>query len=218
MTTKSLTILRHNELEHPGRILKWCELRGIEVQEIYAFQEQSFPTLSGNQKLLLLGGPSNVGDPELEAEQAWLQACLTEGVSVFGICLGAQLLAFALGANITRLKRSELGWINLEMNQLKPDDILKPLSKLDQVFLWHDYLFDQPLGSISLGSSKDCVCQGFEIDRHLGLQFHPEWDQSMLAGFAKHEGWSAALIEQQPNRLVELESALFQCLDKWWAA
>lgn len=128
--------------------------------------------------LVILGGPigayEEVEYPFLDAELGILERRLAANRPTLGICLGAQLMARALGASVFPGPAKEIGWGDV---QLTPAGLAGPLRHLDgqPVLHWHGDTFDLPEGSELLASTSVCRNQAFARGPNLlGLQFHPE--------------------------------------------
>jgi len=132
--------------------------------------------------LVVLGGPIGVYEddlyPWLKDEIAYIAARLAAQKPVLGICLGAQLMARALGARVYRGPTKEIGWKKLTL----AEGLLAPLA--DQPMLhWHGDTFDLPDGAILLASTDICRNQAYALGRHgLAFQFHPE---AQVQGFER---------------------------------
>lgn len=109
-----ITCLQHTPLESPGCISDWARERGHGMQIIYPAKGERLPEPQSAEWLIVLGGPMGVHDeydfPWLREEKACIERALIAGVTVLGICLGAQFIAHVLGAKVTRNRHSELGW------------------------------------------------------------------------------------------------------------
>lgn len=128
--------------------------------------------------LVILGGPLGVQDaadyPFLRDEIRLLQNRLAARRPVLGICLGAQLLAHALGGQVQPNRAREVGWQPLSLTEAGQQSPLRHLENVP-VFHWHSDAFDLPPGAVALASTPACPCQAFALDNYaLGLQFHPE--------------------------------------------
>jgi len=127
--------------------------------------------------LAVLGGPIGAYEdeiyPYLYGELALLSAQLQAGKPVLGICLGAQLVARALGARVYPGPAKEIGWKPVRLTEAGKKT-LAPLAD-GPVLHWHGDTFDLPVGAINLASSDICEHQAFSVGRHvLAFQFHPE--------------------------------------------
>ena len=136
--------------------------------------------------LIVLGGPMNVEEAgkrvHLQTEIAAIGTALAHNQPVLGICLGAQLLAHALGARVYRSPVSEIGWYDLALTeQGLADPVLSPLGRSASVFQWHGFTFDIPAGATHLARSSACANQAFRYGRNAyGLQFHLEMDAALI--------------------------------------
>jgi GMP synthase (glutamine-hydrolysing) len=188
---KAALAVRHVHCEHLGTLEGALHELGYIVRYIDAptadFQAEPLPDL-----LVVLGGPISVNDtadyPFLEQELAFVRRSLNASRHVLGICLGAQLMAKALGARVTAMPHKELGWASL---QATPAGERHPLRWLLQgspeVLHWHGETFELPPGATRLCGTPECANQAFSVGRGaLGLQFHPE------VSFEQLETWFVA--------------------------
>jgi GMP synthase (glutamine-hydrolysing) len=104
------------------------------------------------------------------------------GIPVLGICLGAQLLAYTLGAVVRPAPSWELGWYDLQPTvQAAADPLLCALVQPHPVFQWHGYTFDAPDGTVHLARSDICENQAFRYGHNAyGFQFHLELDERLI--------------------------------------
>lgn len=128
--------------------------------------------------LVVLGAPLGANDendyPFLAAERALLEARLERNLPTLGICLGAQLMARALGARVAPAIRSEIGWASLLLTPSGEKSSLRYFADVN-VFHWHGDAIDVPEHALPLASTPDCPYQAFSVGTNiLGLQFHPE--------------------------------------------
>lgn len=136
--------------------------------------------------LVVLGGPMSVNDvdrhPHLRQEMDALRVAIDAGLPVLGICLGAQLIASALGAAVVRNPVKEIGWSTVRPTPAASrDPLFKHLGKSEQIFQWHGDTFHLPDGAELLAETDDCKNQAFRYAGNVyGLQFHLEVDQALI--------------------------------------
>jgi GMP synthase (glutamine-hydrolysing) len=128
--------------------------------------------------LFVLGGPIGAYEetlyPFLNAELRFIEKRLAAKLPIFGICLGAQLMARALGARVYPAEAKELGWAPIALTEAGKNSVLKPLAN-GPVLHWHGDTFDLPKDATRLASTAICENQAFSIGAHaLALQFHIE--------------------------------------------
>ncbi|HIF63095.1 MAG TPA: type 1 glutamine amidotransferase [Deltaproteobacteria bacterium] len=144
------------------------------------------PSLDGYFGLVVLGGPMNVDQvdlyPFLAVEVELVAEALQRGMPVLGICLGAQILARALGADVRPHHSKEIGWYQINPTPAGADDpVFAGMSDTEHIFQWHGDTFDIPSGAVHLASSPDCENQAFRYgDTAYGFQFHLEVDRPMV--------------------------------------
>lgn len=189
-----LHILQHVAHEGPGLLADWAAARGhaLRLHPVFA-APHSLPTLAPGEGvgIVILGGPMSVHDeaayPWLGAEKAFIRAAVAAGQPVLGICLGAQLLAEALGGQVLAGAELEIGWFPVQLNAAARN-FLPPAPVEITVLHWHGETFSLPPGAELLGSSAACDNQGFRLGRGVGVQFHPEVNAELLAEMLHHEG------------------------------
>jgi GMP synthase-like glutamine amidotransferase len=120
--------------------------------------------------------------PWLGDEKRLIRAAIDGGRSLVGVCLGAQLIAEALGAQVSRNPHKEIGWFPIRLTDLaRRSPVCKDLPVELQVLHWHGDTFSLPSGALHLAESEACAQQGFLLDgRILGLQFHLEMTPTSL--------------------------------------
>lgn len=144
------------------------------------------PSLDGYQGLVILGGPMNVDQtdrhPHLTTEMQLVDEALARDIPILGVCLGAQLLARALGAEVRRSPEKEIGWYDIApTEEAASDPLLGHIAGPEKVFQWHGDMFDIPRDAVHLATSADCPNQAFRYGvKAYGFQFHLEVDQPMI--------------------------------------
>lgn len=147
----------------------------------------ALPTNVGaGDAVIAMGGPMNVDEeeryPYLAAEKAFLRRVIEADVPVLGVCLGAQLIARACGAAVTRSPVEEVGWGEVILTDAgRADALFKGISSPLPVFRWHGDMFDLPVGGTLLATGAACPHQAFRVRRAWGLQFHIEATRDMIA-------------------------------------
>lgn len=121
----------------------------------------------------------------LGREEEFLKDVLAEQVPVFGVCLGAQMLARAAGARVGPASAPEIGWLAVELTAAgRSDPVLGVLPPRATVFLWHHYTFELPDGGAKLAESDACL-QAFRLDQPAwAIQFHAEVTLPMVTAWA----------------------------------
>jgi GMP synthase-like glutamine amidotransferase len=170
--------LQHVPFEGPGSISTWLESAGHTLTSTHVYAGEAFPPPGEVELLIVMGGPMSANDedrlPWVRAEKDFIRETIASGAAVLGVCLGAQLIASALGATVVRNRVKEIGWFEVEgLAPLAAGALGLPKSFM--AFHWHGETFDLPPGAVRLARSAACENQAFQIgDRIVGLQFHLE--------------------------------------------
>jgi GMP synthase-like glutamine amidotransferase len=170
-------VLQHVPFEDLGSIARWLEARGAQITYTRFFENYRLPALSTIDMIIAMGGPMSVNDeiqlPWLKPEKQFIRDAVVRGVPVLGVCLGAQLIASAMGARIYRSPVQEIGWFPIQAVPT-PEGIYR-FSQECVVFHWHGETFDLPEGAVRLAKSDGCENQAFQLKQNvIGLQFHLE--------------------------------------------
>jgi len=188
-----LLVFQHAASEPLGTLDPHLRREGFRIRYVnFARQPDARPALDGYDALIVLGGPMNVDQadrfPHLEHEVRVMREALDQGRPVLGICLGAQLLAHALGGHVGRASAPEIGWHDVAVSDAAGSDpLLGHFEGVERVFQWHGDTFELVSGATHLASSERCTNQAFRAgDSAWGLQFHLEVDQPMIARWLEH--------------------------------
>ncbi len=170
-------IFQHVPFEDIGCMALFLQSKGANITYTRFFEKFELPELSGVDLLIIMGGPMSVNEvniyPWLSAEKEFIRKAINSGVAVLGVCLGAQLIASALGSRVYRNQEKEIGWFNIKAAPFQEDSFRFP--DILKVFHWHGETFDLPSGATRLASSPACKNQAFKFgDKVIGLQFHLE--------------------------------------------
>ena len=158
---------------------------------VHVWRGDAIPArLEGISGLVILGGSLGVEDvgshPHLREELAAIEVALRSGRPVLGICLGAQLIAAALGAKVARAAAPEIGWHEVELlPEVRADPLWARSPKRFTAFQWHCDAFELPAGAVRLASSAGCEVQAFRHGLAFAVQFHPEVDEPILRTMAE---------------------------------
>ena len=169
---------QHVPFEGLGSIGPWLKAAGYEVTKTRFFESAALPDINQIDLLVVMGGPMSVNDENtfswLAPEKRFIHDFITKGKPVLGICLGAQLVANAMGAAVYRNTLKEIGWFPIQGVSTTGSSNFSFPSSLE-VFHWHGETFDLPAGATLLARSEGCENQAFQLGRSvIGLQFHLE--------------------------------------------
>jgi len=197
MTTEALgkhvLALQHVPFEGPARLRHWCAERGHALTIFPVYSGGPLPNPDSADLVAVLGGPMSVHDETqhswLGPEKRWLGAALEDGRTVFGICLGAQMIAQVSGAEVRKNASREIGWFPIELEAARlpwPTDLPSRMN----VMHWHGETFGIPRGMVRFASSDACTNQAFVSPdgRVMGLQCHLEWDRETAAALIENCG------------------------------
>jgi len=180
-------VFQHVPFEGLGALEPWFQRRHAEVNVTRFFDDARLPATEPDV-LVVLGGPMSVNDEErypwLAVEKQYLRRAIEARVRVLGICLGAQLIASALGARVWPNRTPEIGWFDIEGTGASP---MFERARQYPVFQWHGETFALPNGATLLATSEACTHQAYTVGALvLGLQFHLEFTRSTAASLVEH--------------------------------
>lgn len=179
---KTIYAIQHLAFEDLGSLEDVFYQKGYRIRYFEAGVDDLAKALNYDGLTVILGGPIGVNEvedyPFLQQEIDLLKKRLDDNKPTLGICLGAQLIAKALGANVYAGDVKEIGWSTLSLPYLD-QNILSPLLDIP-VLHWHGDTFDLPQNTKHLASSDDYPNQGFQFKNALALQFHLEVDDEHL--------------------------------------
>jgi GMP synthase-like glutamine amidotransferase len=185
--------IQHVPFEGPGLIAEVAARRGIELRLCHPYRGEPLPPEDEIGGLVVMGGPMGVGDtvehPYLARETELIAAMVHAGRPVLGVCLGAQLIAHALGARIYRGEQAEIGLGTVSLTQAgREDPVLGSLGvEILPVMHWHQDTLDLPDDALWLARSELYAHQAFRVGEHAyGLQFHLEVDEDLARAWRKH--------------------------------
>ncbi|MBV5308747.1 amidotransferase [Chromatium okenii] len=199
----------HVPFEDPAAIADWAAQRGHTLNLTPFYTAAAVPELSTFDWLVIMGGPMSVNDealyPWLAVEKQLIAAAIAANKTVVGVCLGAQLIAAALGAQVRRNPVKEIGWFPIELTAAgKQAHLFNRMPPTLPVFHWHGDTFELPQNAIQIARSAACEQQIFQYgERVIGLQCHLESTPATVAAIVAH-----CADELQPARFVQTEAQL----------
>jgi len=207
-------VVQHIAFEHLGNLEPVLRKHGYAINTSMAGIDELSPISKDDPDLLVvLGGPIGVYEteayPYLETELQLIRDRIARNRPVLGICLGCQLIARALGAEVYPGGTKEIGWAPLDIHGDVEGNVLAPIHDAADVLHWHGDTFDLPAGATRLASSAVYPNQAFSYrDNVLALQFHlevePEALESWYLGHAHEiasvEGLTVAELREDGQR------------------
>ena len=195
--------LQHVPFEGLGSIETWLHSMRADVSVTKSFEDPALPAVDDLDLLVIMGGPMSVNDeqefPWLAAEKQFIRKAIERDKAVIGICLGAQLIAGALGAAVYPNREKEIGWFPVTAEPASDAEGLFTFPRELLAFHWHGETFDLPDGATRLARSAACDNQAFQLGRRvIGLQFHLETTPDAARDIVHHCG-----DELQPARYVQ---------------
>lgn len=208
----STLIIQNGETSPPGLALETLRRFGHSIQMVKVWNGESLPEDLGDvDAILSCGGEqsarNDVSDPAVDAQCAFLARAHEAGVPILGLCLGAQILARALGGTVESLEGGpECGFTEISLNSVgREDPLFKGIPWKTHQFSWHeDAITSLPTGGVTLASSRRTDVQAFLVGTtSYGLQYHPEYGAGPLEehcrrtdAFADSAGGSEALMAE----------------------
>ena len=207
--------LQHLPNEGPGHAAEWLAVHGHTLTFTRLFEPNPvFPDINEFDGLLILGGAMSVHDeatfPWLVQEKTFVRDVLRAGKVTLAICLGAQLVAEALGAEVRPNHEPEIGFWTVRFSaKALEHPLLLGWPEKAAVLHWHLDTFTVPPGAIRVGMSAGCATQGFVWgDGIIGLQFHPEMTVEMVEQLMEFEGHEAAEEQQFVQTAEQIRTKL----------
>jgi len=214
----SVLILKNINTEGPGTIEDFLKEQRISYK-IVELSDEAIPDERGFDALVMMGGPMSVNEahiyPYISKEEKLVRDFAGKGKKILGVCLGAQVMAKALGSKVYRGTTPEIGWYDIELTEegIK-DSMMNKLAihpkagdfwKKFKVFHWHGETFDIPSGAVKLAKSDLYPNQAFRYgDSAYAFQFHIEVRKEMVYDWLKSEPVDMNSVKAETEKLYEV--------------
>ena len=187
MARPKVLVCQHVPYEPLGILDPLLKAAGFRIRYVnFGRNAAQVPSLDGYDGVIVLGGPMNADDtenyPHLQTEVLLIRAALQRNLRVLGICLGAQLLAKAIGGSVAAGGAPEVGWHTVELTDAGHEDpMFAGFGGTREVFQWHDDKIVLPDSARVIAGSATCPVQSFSCgDGVYGLQFHLEANAPLI--------------------------------------
>ena len=196
---RRLLVIQNACCEHLGTLQSMFENDNFEINRLIAVDGDNLShNLDDYNALVILGGPASVYDNHqyLRDEEKLIKNAIVKDIPILGICLGSQLLVKAIGGEVYKGPKKEIGWYPIEITNDGINGIFNGLEKNIMVFQWHGDTYDLPNNAVTLAKSKLYPIQAFRVRNAIGIQFHLEVSKYMVMDW----------IEQYRSELESIRS------------
>lgn len=219
ISSMSVLICKNIESEGAGTIEDFLKIERIPYMIVELSKGEDIPPASGFDTLLLMGGPMSVNEddiyPYIKKEEEIVREFIAGDKSILGICLGAQIMAKALGSKVYKGEQKEIGWHDIELSDGGISDALMrrlaihpyvgDLWRKFKVFHWHGETFDIPEGAVALARSELFPNQAFRYgSRAYAFQFHIEVTKEMIYDWLKDEDINLDKLKTETENLFDV--------------
>lgn len=184
---RKILVCQHVPHELLGTLNPLFKEAGFRIRYVnFGRHPSAQPSLEGYEGLVILGGPMNINEvgkyPHLLHEIGLINEAIANKIPVLGICLGAQLIAKALGGSVAKNAAREIGWFEVSPTaEGEADPLFRHFRAREKIFQWHEDLFSLPRDCVLLAAGPGSCQQAFRYGgRVYGLQFHLEVDAPMI--------------------------------------
>ncbi len=208
----TLLVLQHAGCEPPGVYEDELRERGISFERVVTSEARELPDWRPHAGIVAMGGAMGAYEedrhPWLGPEKRLIAEAMGAGLPYWGVCLGAQLLADALGARVAPGPEPELGVLEVSLTgAAKQDPVFASAPPAFRTLQWHRDTYELPAGATRLARSAGYEQQAFVLGRAYGLQFHLEVDGALAAQWMEVPEYVSELEELDgagaPERMLE---------------
>jgi GMP synthase (glutamine-hydrolysing) len=221
----AILVLQHIACEPPGVYEDVLADRGLELRRVELDEGDTLPSWREFDAIVAMGGPMSVNDdlPWLAGEKLLIAEAVRAGIPFWGVCLGVQLLASALGARVYAGEEPEVGVLPVSLtDEGLRDPVFGALPSTFPSLQWHGDTFDLPEGAVRLAGSPAYPNQAFRSERAYGVQFHLEVSPAMAREWADVPEYAQSLeqtigteellgaVDAEAQRMLSNGRALFE--------
>ena len=198
MSSTTLLVLQHIACEPPAAFEDELRSRGLDLLRAELDEGDPLPDWREFDATIVMGGPMGAYEedthPWLAGEKRALRDAAEAGHPIWGVCLGAQLLAGALGARVYPGPEAEVGVLDVHLTpEAASDPVFGESPASFAALQWHGDTFDLPDGATLLASSPAYPHQAFRYERAYGLQFHLEVSRELAAEWGEVPAYAQSL-------------------------
>ena len=198
MNSTTLLALQHIACEPPAAFEDELRSRGLDLVRVELDEGDALPDWREFAATIVMGGPMGAYEedahPWLAAEKGALREAAESGHPIWGVCLGAQLLAGALGASVYPGPEAEVGVLEVHLTpEAASDPVFDESPTSFAALQWHSDTFDLPAGATLLAGSPAYPNQAFRYGRAYGLQFHLEVSRELAAEWGEVPAYARSL-------------------------
>ena len=215
----SVLICKNIETEGPGTIEDYLRLKELPYTVVELSKGEEIPVTNDFDTLVIMGGPmsANEGEkyPYIKEEEMLVRDFVKKDRKILGICLGAQIIARAIGSRVYRGHEEEIGWYDIELTgeglrdrlleKLALHPVVRDFWKRFKVFHWHGETFDIPGGAARLAKSELYPNQAFKYGNSAyAFQFHIEASREMIYSWFSKETDTNRKIRDETEKFYDI--------------
>lgn len=194
---------------------KHAQLSATEFYKLPQYQDiapEQMPHAEDVDLLIIMGGDMSVNDedqyPWLKTQKQWIRDYVKLGKPIIGICLGGQMIASALGADVKKNPTPEIGWTSLHAVADYPPHCFT-FPKEFHAMEWHSDTFEVPPNAQLLVSGETCHHQAYQIGNNIiGMQFHPEMTADVMAMYLQDQHAVAEMVQHDSTRITAINHTI----------